>query len=70
MDQRSIYTGYKSVIVTVSADGGLERFDIHDQAITATEFILHLEKLRKSNGDTGLAIFMDQLGVHKTKEVV
>jgi hypothetical protein len=54
----------------VSADGGLERFDIHDQAITATEFIFHLEKLRKNNGDTGLAIFMDQLGVHKTKEVV
>ena len=70
VDQRNIYTGYKSVIVTVSADCGLERYDIYDQAITATEFIKHLEKLRKINGDTRLAIFMDQLGVHKTKEVV
>ena len=58
------------MIVTVSADCGLERYDIYDQAITATEFIKHLEKLRKINGDTRLAIFMDQLGVHKTKEVV
>jgi transposase len=54
----------------VSTDSGIERFDIYDQAITATEFIKHLEKLRKINGDTSLAIFMDQLGVHKTKEVV
>ena len=54
----------------MSSDCGLERFDIHDQAISATEFIRHLEQLRKRNGGTGLAIYMDQLGVHKTKEVV
>ena len=47
------------MIVTVSADSGIERYDIHDQAVTATEFIKHLEKLRKINGDTSLAIFMD-----------
>ena len=54
----------------MSYDCGLERFDIDDQAITATEFIRHLEQLRKRNGDSGLAIYMDQVGVHKTKEVV
>ena len=54
----------------MSSDCGLERFDIHDQAITATEFLRHLEQLRKRNGDTGRAIYMDQMGVHKTKEVV
>ena len=53
----------------MSSDCGIERFDIHDQAITAAEFIRHLEQLRKKNGDIELAIFMDQLGVHKTKEV-
>ena len=47
------------MIVTVSSESGIERYDIYDQAITAAEFIKHLEKLRKINGDTSLAIFMD-----------
>ena len=54
------------MIVTVSVDQGLERFDIYDEAITHVEFNKHL---RKQNGNKPLAIFMDKLQVHRSKEV-
>ena len=30
VDQKQIYTGYRSVVATISEEDGLERFDIHD----------------------------------------
>lgn len=33
VDQERIYQGYKSVIVTVSAERGLELYNIYDKAI-------------------------------------
>ena len=47
VDQKQIYTGYRSVVATISEENDLERFDIHDEAIYSDTFIDHLEKLRK-----------------------
>ena len=33
VDQEQVYQGYRSVIVSVSVEQGLEQFDIYDQAI-------------------------------------
>ena len=55
--------------MTVSAEQGLEQYDIYDRAIDQQDFIAHLEQLRKSNGKRNLAIYFDQLNVHRCKEV-
>jgi len=46
VDQERIYTGYHSVIVTVSAERGLELYNIYDKAVKGAEFADHLNKLR------------------------
>ena len=69
IDQEQVYQGYRSVIVTVSRESGLEHFSIYDQAITTEEFKDHLKRLRKKNGKVPLALFMDQLNVHRGKDV-
>ena len=56
-------------MVTVSAEEGIELYDIQDGAFTAEDVISHLKELRKCNGDTPLAIFMDQAQIHRAKEV-
>lgn len=59
VDQQRVYTGFHSVIVTVSAEKGLERYDIFDRAVDGKDFAKHLKKLRKKNGERPLAILMD-----------
>ena len=46
-------------MVTVSAEDGLESYDILEGAFTAEDVISHLKELRRINGETPLAIFMD-----------
>ena len=43
MDQQRVYTGYHSVIVTVSAEKGVERYTILDRAVDGTDFAKHLK---------------------------
>ena len=47
------------MIVTVSAEKGLERYDIFDRAVDGKDFANHLKTLRKRNGEQPLAILMD-----------
>lgn len=57
------------MIASVSSECGVELIKIYRTAIDAEKFIPYLEQLRKKNGDTPLALFMDQLSVHKEKNV-
>ena len=58
------------MIVTISAEKGLERYDIYNRAVKAPDFAKHLRQLRKMSGDRPLAILMDQLSVHSAKNEV
>ena len=69
VDQKEIYTGYRSVIVTMTEARGLELCWICDSAINGEIFIDFLKSLRKRFGATPLALFMDQLRVHKASPV-
>ena len=51
--------GFHSVIVTVSAEKGLERYTILDRAVDGKDFAKHLKQLRNRNGERPLAILMD-----------
>ena len=68
VDQRDIYTGYQSVIATVSEEQGLEKISIYPYAIDSEMFVEHLKWLREKHGDQPLAIYCDSLSVHKSKE--
>ena len=59
VDQQRVYSGFHSVIVAVSAEKGLERYDIFDRGVDGEDFANHLKKLRKRNGEQPLAILMD-----------
>ena len=50
VDQRDIYTGYRSVIATISEDKVIEHIKIYRTAVTSDTFIRYLKQLRKRNG--------------------
>ena len=69
VDQADIYTGYRSVIASMSEQYGFGAISIYDHAITSKEFIEYLKLLRARHVKRPLALFMDQLAVHKSREV-
>ena len=42
---------------------------IFAKSVNATKFIEYLKLVREANGDRKLALFMDNLNVHRTKKV-
>jgi transposase len=54
----------------ISDNGGLEAYTIHAHAITTKEFVEFVEMLSDKFHGQDFAIFMDNLQVHKTKEVL
>ena len=66
IDQSDIYTGYRSVIASMSEERGYEYTQIHSKAIDSDDFIGYLKKLRKRSGNQPLTIFMDMLPVHRS----
>ena len=56
-------------IAAISEDRGLEAWAMHPNAITKTEFVAFLEQLSARFQGAEFAVFLDNLSVHKTKEV-
>jgi transposase len=56
------------VIASCSEEDGIELLHIFNQAITNKEFIKYLRYLKRKNRQR-IALFCDQLSVHRSKEV-
>ena len=69
VDQAQIYQGYRATCATVSSEKGLELIATQEMAFKAETFIPYLKQLKRLN-PRPFALFMDQLNVHKSKEVV
>ena len=69
VDQKEVYVGYRSVIASMTDETGIGLVMIYEQAITAVDFSCYLKKLRSKSGTKPLALFMDRLAVHKSKEI-
>jgi hypothetical protein len=69
VDQKDVYTGYKSVIASMTAENGIGCTTVHSQAINSLDFVYFLQKLRRKHVKRSLALFMDNLKVHKSIEV-
>ena len=57
------------MIASMKEEKGIGLIMIYDQAITAVDFAYYLKKLRTKSGTRPLALFMDRLAVHKSKDV-
>ena len=65
MPQKDIYSGYRCVIVTMTEESGLELNMICESAVIAETFNKFLESLSQRFRRRPLALFMDQLSVHR-----
>ena len=63
-DQADLNDGYRSVIASCSAENGIEPYKIYYWAVDGDDFLKYLKFLRRQNPGK-IAIFMDNLGVHK-----
>ncbi len=59
-----------ALVAAISEDLGLEAYALHPRSISAQEFINFINILSDRFGGNEFAMFMDNLQVHKTKEVL
>lgn len=59
----------QALIAAVSAERGLVSSAIHKGSIDGNKFLTFLEDLRGAMGEVPFCLFMDNLSVHKTKQV-
>ena len=57
------------MIATISEAGGVELVRSYTRAIVAGDFIAYLKLLRRKYGNTPIALYLDQLQVHKARDV-
>ena len=53
--------------MAVSVDKGVDHFKLYPWSVTTSRFIEFLEELSEYNSDQPLAIFMDNMRVHRSK---
>lgn len=59
-----------ALVAAISEDCGLEAYALHPRSISTQEFLSFINLLSDRFGGDEFAMFMDNLQVHKTKEVV
>ena len=67
--ETNYYVDYKAVIGVISKEVGNEVVYVNDKPIKQEDFFNFLQILRKRNGERKLVLFMDNLSVHKCKNV-
>ena len=58
-----------ALIAAISEDGGLIDYWVHPRAINTEVFVAFVQHLSEKLGGSDFALFLDNLAVHKTKEV-
>jgi hypothetical protein len=69
VNQIDVYTGYHCAVVAVSKERGLEHMLISDSAINQEDFIGFVKDLQRKNYGVKLALFLDNLAVHKANSL-
>ena len=59
----------QALIAAISEDVGFEHYMIHPKSIAADQFTKFLQELSGRFEGKDFAVFMDNLSVHKTKDV-
>ena len=69
VDQEDVYRGFRTVIASMSEEDGFGLLHINTQITNQDNFQDFLKDLRRKAKKIPLALFLDQLSVHKTKKV-
>ena len=69
VDLRQFHKKTIAAIATISKEAGTELVCTFDKSVNREKIIIFLKKLRQKHPFTKLALYLDQLSVHKTKEV-
>ena len=67
--QNDIYVGYRSVIASMTEERGFCFLRVKAEAINGDDFADYLKGLRRKHPKRRLALFMDNLAVHKAQLV-
>ena len=69
VDQEDVYVGYRAALASMTEEKGMLLVHVHEHPIKEPEFRAHLSKLRTRAGRRPIALFMDNLWVHKNAEI-
>ena len=58
-----------ALILSISEENGLEYLQLFDKSVNAPKFKQYLLNLRNNNQFQRIAIFLDNLSVHKAKSI-
>jgi len=68
VDQQEVYVGYRAALASMTSAKGMCLVTTAEGPIKEPEFCLHLNRLRSRAGRRPIALFMDNLWVHKSLE--
>ena len=70
LDQSEIYSGFRTAIVAVSPDGGLVHWTAEEKVTCIKNFMPFIQTLIQRMDGRPFCLFLDQLSVHKSAEVM
>jgi transposase len=69
VDQEEVYVGYRAALASMTGEKGMCLVHVFEHPVKEPEFCAHMSKLRTKAGKRPIALFMDNLWVHKHKDV-
>ena len=67
VDEKLLNDYTKALLMGISEEEGVEQWMIFKKSVNTDKFVQYLLKVRAANGKREVALFMDNLQVHKTK---
>ena len=67
VDQNHLNEKPKALLMGISAEEGVEQWRIFSKSVDTKKFLLYLDMVREANENKKVALFMDNLNVHRTK---
>ena len=69
VDQEDVYVGYRAALASMTEEKGMLLVHVYEHPIKEPEFRVHLSKMRSKAGRRPIALFMDNLWVHKNADI-
>ena len=69
VDQEDVYASYRTALASMTEENGILLAHVYDKPVKEPEFCAHLMKIRSKTGQRPVALFMDNLWVHKNAKV-
>ena len=69
MDYKYVQPNATAVVAGISMSRGIELFNMHPRSINVSKFLVFVEDLRRQRWADDIALFVDQLSVHRSSIV-